>query len=241
MKKYGIVMGVILLCLVGCKAKQASHTEGGKESMTQKEYNQDTKEEKGKEQKKESQEIDMFFQLMEEDVVGDEKSVSWDGTQATVIDDVYDSTEISDGRFEMSGREIATVAGVFEFAYPNTLKQVSIKSGQAEDYYLTAENVEIRIQQIEYASEKKNLDENLKYRNIDASSLSEHQTKYFNQYALYMGMVDTDEGCYAGYTLVFESNLAKRSYRISVDGIGNMADIKATAVYVMNHFDVLFE
>ena len=53
-------------------------------------------------------------------------------------------------------------------------------------------------------------------------------------------MVDTNDKNYAGFILIFESELADRAYQISCSGIGYIKDIQTNSIDIMNHFDVLF-
>jgi ribonucleotide monophosphatase NagD (HAD superfamily) len=59
-------------------------------------------------------------------------------------------------------------------------------------------------------------------------------------YELFVGKEETDKGTYVGYVLVFRSALKdKKTYKISVTGIGSLEDIKVCAFDIMNHFNVL--
>ena len=174
--------------------------------------------------------LEQFYKLVEEDKTGDKKSVYWDGKSASMVEDEFDSLDISDGRGMITGTERTGIPDVFELNYPNSIENVVLTSDSEEDYHLTADVVDIRIQLVDFHSNKQ----------IDASILSKHQTKYFEDYKLYVGLIKTEEETYAGYTLLFESNLNNKSYMISVAGIGNLEDIKMNALYIMNHFDVSY-
>lgn len=181
-----------------------------------------------------------FFSLVEADQQGDEKSVYWDGKKASVIDDEFDSAQIDDGRTLGEGYETAGVPDMFSFQYPNDMKLAEIKSESAEEYCLEAENLEILVRQIDFEKETEAMKNNTNYQMIATEFFPEYVTKYFEQYQLYIGFTDTQNARYAGYTLLFQSNLADRSYQITVAGIGNMEEIRLRALYIMDHFEVLF-
>ena len=184
--------------------------------------------------------LEQFYKLVEEDKTGDKKSVYWDGKSASMVEDEFDSLDISDGRGMITGTERTGIPDVFELNYPNSIENVVLTSDSEEDYHLTADVVDIRIQLVDFHSKQEELKKDSSYKQIDASILSKHQTKYFEDYKLYVGLIKTEEETYAGYTLLFESNLNNKSYMISVAGIGNLEDIKMNALYIMNHFDVSY-
>lgn len=215
-----------VLMLAGCGAEKAEKNKEGKETM-----NISTEK---------VSETEYFHELWKEDEQGDGKSVYWDGEKAFLIEDPLDSLDITDGRLVVEGTEMKTVPGIFELHYLNKLKNVQVVSEKEDDYHLTAENMDIRVQEVDFSGEKERLDKDSGYRSMETDVLSQHQIKYFKEYGLYMGLADTEKGRYAGYTLIFKSELNGKSYKLSVLGIGNMEDIKMHALYVMNHFEVLF-
>lgn len=218
---------IIFVILVGCKVP-GERCESKEDSMVE-------------EQNIVKGEVENFFYLMEQNEVGDGKSVYWDGISATEVEDEFDSSDLQDGRWNISGEQVITVGDIFEFAYPDSLDSITVLSDSAEDYHLYTEEYDVHIQQISYEEEVQDASKEENLKRIEEELLSEHQTKYFEEYQLYLGIVDTEKGNYAGYTLFFKSNLADRAYCISVNGTGNMEDIKIVALYVMNHFEVLFE
>lgn len=184
--------------------------------------------------------LEQFYKLVEEDKTGDKKSVYWDGKSASMVEDEFDSLDISDGRGGITGTERTGIPDVFELYYPDSIENVVLTSDSEEDYHLTTDVVDIRIQLVDFHSKQEELKEDSSYKEIDGGILSKHQTKYFENYKLYVGLIKTGEETYAGYTLLFQSNLNDKSYMISVAGIGNLEDIKINALYIMNHFDVSY-
>lgn len=189
----------------------------------------------------EQQQIEEFFELMEQNEYGDKKSVYWDGTSAKEVADEQDSSDVQDGRWNIEKCETITVEDMFEFIYPGDIDEVTLRSVMPENYHMSAPDLDVRIQQIEYDEAIKAAEKRTSLRKVEGEELSQNQTKYFKDYALYLTVTDTGKENYAGYQLFFESNLTDRAYSISVTGLGNMDDLKVTAFYIMNHFEVLFE
>ncbi len=183
-----------------------------------------------------------FLELVKEDVFGDEKSIYWDGTTASIKEDPLDSIAIDDGRYGERTLEEVTVSNKFELYYPDDLQDVEIVSETTEDYHMTAKNKNIYVRSVDYETEIKQLTESEDFLAIDKTQLSEHKTYFFEDYELFVGKEETDKGTYVGYVLVFRSALKdKKTYKISVTGIGSLEDIKVCAFDIMNHFNVLFD
>lgn len=72
--------------------------------------------------------------------------------------------------------------------------------------------------------------------------ISEYRAKHFRDYKTYVGVKEIDETKKAGFVLLFEndSEIADRSYKVEVYGMGNMNRIKKVALTVMNSFLVLW-
>lgn len=186
--------------------------------------------------------IDTFFKLMDEDKVGDKKSVYWDGNAATMVDDEFDDPDIVDFPMLIKGSKNYRVDKLIECIYPETFELVDIDSDQLDKCHFIDEEheLEIFIQQIDYGHEVKSCDSNLDYKKTDKSILADYQTCYFKKYKLYIGIKEINEIKKAGYVLLFESDLADRSYMIEVYGLGDMEVIKENALFVMNGFHVLW-
>lgn len=184
--------------------------------------------------------IENFHQLMKEDVAGDGKGVYWDGESASVIDDELDQSDIDDGRNVFTDATTVKLPLIFEYSYPNELEDVTVVNDDAKDYHVTAKDYDIRIELVDYNNAVEKMAENDNFTEIDKSALSANQTKYFDDYYLYRGIVNTANGDYAGYVLLFESNLDDRQYKITCSGLGLVERIRMTAFYIMNHFEVLF-
>lgn len=185
-------------------------------------------------------EVQNFHNLMAADEVGDKRSVYWDGSKATSEEDELDDLSIDDGRGVIDGTQTITIPMVFEFEHTNSLQDVVVESDNEEDYHIEAKNYDIRIERIDYEAEKENMASDSNFVQTTEIVLADYQTKYFKEYELYYGIVQTDRGTYAGYSLIFDSALDDRAYRITCSGIGCMEDIRTEAFYIMNHFDVLF-
>ena len=229
MKKRWYLIVLAALMLVACDSNKSEKNKEGNENM--KEIEKSTKN---------GNEWENFYQLLKEDKEGDKKSIYWDGNTASIIDDEFDSFDISDGRGEITGTKTVTVPGVFELYYPDNLEDIVTVSDKENSYHLTGKNLDIQVQEIDFKSEQKKLEEKTDYKKIKSDILSEHQRKYFKDFELYVGIADTDNGAYAGYTLLFESSLNDKAYSLSVLGIGNLEEIKMNALYIMNHFEVIF-
>lgn len=184
--------------------------------------------------------IENFHKLMNEDAGGDRKGVFWDGESASVVDDELDQSDIDDGRNVFTGATTVKLPLNFEYSYPNELEDVTVVNDDAKDYHVNAKDYDIRIELVDYNNAVEKMAVNDNYIEIDKSALSANQTKYFDDYHLYRGIVNTANGDYAGYVLLFESNLADRQYKISCSGLGLVERIRMTAFYIMNHFEVLF-
>ncbi len=224
MKKSWLCVMIILLILAGCGCNNNGDNTEGDLGMKDKELEQGD-----------------FFELVKEDVFGDEKSIYWDGTKASLRDDPLDSTEIDDGRYGERVLQQVTVPNKFELYYPDSLQDKEIVCETAENYHIIAKDMNIYVHQVDYEKEKKQLAESASYLAIDKMQLSEHSTKYFDDYELFVGKEETDKGIYVGYVLLFKSALGeKNTYKISVTGIGSLEDIKVCAFDIMNHFTVLF-
>ena len=186
-------------------------------------------------------EVQNFHNLMEADEVGDKKSVYWDGRKAILEEDELDDLNINDGRGMIEGTQTVTIPTVFEFTYTNSLKDVIVENNSEENYHIEAQNYDIRIELIDYEVETEKMASDANFAKITDSVLSERHTKYFKEYELYSGIVQTARGDYAGYSLIFDSAVDDRAYRITCSGIGCMENIRMEAFEIMNHFYVLFE
>lgn len=226
-----IILIAVLICFT-ITACASNKEENGK--MT----NQDTELEISS--NNEQNNIENYHRLMEEDVTGDGMSVYWDGKAASVVEDQFDQNDIEDGRSVINGATSVKLPLLFEYSYPNHLEDVTVVSDNAENYHVKAKDYDIRFELVDYKNAVEELKQNNNLREIDKSNLSENQTKYFKDYHLYQGIINTQSGDYAGYVLVFESNLDDRQYKISCSGLGLIENIKITAFYIMNHFEVLF-
>ena len=116
--------------------------------------------------------LEQFYKLVEEDKTGDKKSVYWDGKSASMVEDEFDSLDISDGRGMITGTERTGIPDVFELNYPNSIENVVLTSDSEEDYHLTADVVDIRIQLVDFHSKQEELKKDSSYKQIDASILS---------------------------------------------------------------------
>lgn len=225
MKKITLISLMLLTTLTGCSTGMGNQYRN--EMVKETEMGQ--------------QQIEEFFDLMEQSKSGDEKSVYWDGASAKEVADEQDSADVQDGRWNIEKCETITVEDMFEFVYPGDIDEVTLRSEMPEDYHMSAPDLDIHIQQVEYEEAIQAAEKRTSLRKIEGEELSQNQTKYFKDYALYLSVTDTGDEIYAGYQLFFESNLADRAYSISVTGLGNIEELKITALYIMNHFDVLFE
>lgn len=185
-------------------------------------------------------EVENFHNLMAEDKSGDKKSVYWDGSKATFEEDVYDDPNINDGRAVIEGTQSIKIPLVFELVYTNYLKDVVVENDNEENYHIEAKNYDIRVELIDYKEEKEKMASDSNFAQIIEPVLADYQTESFKEYELYSGIVTTSRGDYAGYSLIFDSALDNRAYRVTCSGIGCMNDIRQEAFYIMDHFDVLF-
>ena len=176
--------------------------------------------------------IENFHKLTKEDIIGDRKGVYWDGESASVVEDELDQSDIDDGRNVFSGATTVKLPLIFEYSYPNDLEDVTVVNDDAKDYHVTAKDYDIRIELVDYNSAVEKMAENDNFIEIDKSALSVNQTKYFDDYHLYRGIVNTEQGDYAGYVLIFESNLDDRQYKITCSGLGLVERIRMTAFYI---------
>lgn len=222
MKKYYVIFVFIFLLLLSA----CQNEEGGNE--------------KEMEKKEAMNPAEYLNVLIDEEKDGDGKSVYWNGKEAIVKDDPYDVKDIDDGRFTIQGRKIVSIPQVFQFEYPDFLQNVAVEKDSEEYYYIASQNFDICIELIDYEDREEVLDSNLNYKIVEDEILSKDQIKYFKRYKLYRGVVDTNDKNYAGFILIFESELADRAYQISCSGIGYIKDIQKNAIDIMNHFDVLF-
>lgn len=232
MKKSVVVTVLASFCLASCGVKPEGSDTGVK-GMTE-------KVEEVVQTENQRSEIENFQKLMSEEVEGDRKSVYWDGSHAVMREDPLDIADIQDGRYVIEGVQKVTIPDTFEFSYPNALENVVVESKKEEDYHITAKDYDIQIKRIDYEEEKEKIASDPAYVRIEEEVLSPNQTKYFKSYELYEGIVNTSGGTYAGYTLLFESELDHRAYLIGCSGIGYLYDIRQVGFYIMNHFDVLF-
>jgi len=99
---------------------------------------------------------------------------------------------------------------------------------------------EIYVQQISYADETSILKEDDNYIEIDSLGIREDRLKYFKDYKTFVGIKEINGKKKAGFVLLFESALADRSYMIEVYGLGNMSIINQEALFVIDHFEVLW-
>lgn len=229
-KLYMVIMLIFILVISACGSEEG----GNQKTMKEKENVNITEQE---ESISPAQHLNV---LIKEEEDGDGESVFWDGEKAFVKNDPYDEKDIDDGRFVIEGKKTVLMPQVYQLEYPDSLQNDIVEKDSEEYCHITAEDFDICIELIDYEDRKKVLDNNHNCEIVKEEILSKNQTKYFKRYEVYSGIIDADGKNYAGFILIFESELADRSYQITCSGIGYMKDIQKNAIYIMNHFDVLF-
>lgn len=224
--KYLLVMVVSTLLLTGCTSGQKG-LKGDVISVTE-----------DKSVKSDNQ-LEELYKLLQEDKSGDKKCVKWDGNRASTEEDELDSNDIVDGRSFSSGTKSYRVEKLIECYYPNDYEQVDIDEEYPDNCHFTNGSRDIFVSQIQYSDEIAQFDNDENYRE-EIINLREDRTKYFKNFKTYIGLKEIDGTKKAGFVLLFESDLADRSYKIEVYGLGNVNSIKAEAISVMNKFDVLW-
>ncbi len=189
---------------------------------------------------KEMSAITSLYSLLKESKKGDGKSVYWDGKEAAISEDNLDLDNILDGRSVSEGIEKYTADKLIECNYLIGFTQVDIAESHPDCCHFVNGKDEILINRVNYVEEVAHIDEDDNYMEIDFMGIRENRMKYFKNYKTYLGISELSGEKKAGFTLVFESELADRSYKIEVYGIGNMSELKSEALEVMNGFDVLF-
>ena len=174
--------------------------------------------------------------LLEQDREGNKKSVYWDGKEASLIADELDSKFITDGRGWGSYSKV-DILNEYEFSYYDNEKPFNIVSDDTTNYILESENQRIIISEIDYNTEKEQLDNNNNFRQTDKLKIREDVVYLFEEYETYSCTVDN----YAGYTILIKSKLNNKSYNITCVGIGMLPDIKLQAQEILNSFDVYVE
>ena len=165
--------------------------------------------------------------------------MEWDGKTAKMVKDELDA-DVEDGRYVSEGYNTYTADQLMECDYPIGYEQIDLDEKQPDHCHFINGDREIMIQQISYTDEVDQFEKDENYHIYDGLWLRDDVTEYFKNFKTYVGIKERKGVKKAGYVLLFESNLADRSYKIEVYGIGNMSDIAIDAYFVMNHFDVVW-
>ena len=185
--------------------------------------------------------IENFHELCKKDVEGDKQSIYWDGMEASLKEDKFDEKGISDGQSVIEGTEEIIVEGAFSFPIDIAHEKATVVRDEAEHYIVEIDHYVVMVELIDYAEVKAQMEKSVNYEKTTEIPLMNYQTMYFKQYETYCGIITIEDKHYAGYSLILDSGLADKSYRVSVCGTGYLNTIQSEASNIMNHFDVFFE
>lgn len=226
-----ILLGIVLIAN-GCVTGQKDNT--GDQNLT---IEQVVDYDKDIENKKPAE---ILCSLINEDKKGDKKSVYWDGTSAKIRENNDDANDRDDGKY-IEAIKPYKAEDLIAFNYPMGLEQVDIIDDQPDICHFTGKNVDIFICPIDYEEESERLDESVNYSVLESMGIREDTLYFFKDYKTYVGIKKLNESEEAGFALLFinDSEIANRSYKVEVYGMGNMDYVKEVALTVMNSFRVL--
>ena len=174
--------------------------------------------------------------LINQDIIGNRKSVYWDGKEASLVKDELDDLTLTDGR----GWGIYSKVDIldnYEFSYFDNKNDYKTVSDDPANYILESEDQRIVVKEIDYYTEKEKLDTDENFRQTDKLKLKEDRLKLFEEYQTYTCILDN----YAGYTIIFKSELNGKSYNITCVGKGILPNIELQAKEVTNSFRVYID
>ncbi len=230
MKKKMIPVILLSLALAGCTSNTSDPEAGGYEDTSSPAAGS----------YEDMSDAEKLQALLEEDEDNDRKAVYWDGTDSSSEEDEEDDPEISDGRSGPGTYQTYLAEQLIECIYPEEYEQINQDPDQPDSCHFVKGDTEIFVSPISYTEEKAGLEEDENYVETDSFRPSENATKYFENYATFVGIREIDGVKKAGFVLILESNLAQRSYKIETYGLGNMTEIAMAEVFVVNGFDVKF-
>lgn len=221
-----LVLSSVVALTTGCTSKQE---EPAKPQVVDDKKNEDS-----------SDPLATLYGMIQEDAAGDGKSVIWDGESAVTEDDAQDAAGVDDGGYGFETFDSYVADQLIECVYPTGFEQVSVDAAQPDKCHFAKDDDELFVSPVDYEAETALYDGDDNYIEIDNMGLREDTTKYFTNYKTYFGMKELGGVTKAGYVLIFESNLADRSYKVEVYGLNNMSAVKVEALEIMNQFEVLF-
>lgn len=215
-----------LLFLVGCRPK--------KEIVQEQWGNKIEKEEKTA---MAENNIEEFHKFMEEDKSGDKKSVLWDGTRASIIDDILDDKEIEDGRGGIYVNKMLHPEETWmaEIILPTEESETELISDTQQDYFIKGQEFQLRIEKVDFDTACQELQNEKTHKKIERALINEKTRNRFKRICLYRGMIDSKAARLAGYTFIVEGYTGS-SYALQYYGTGNMAEVAVYASQLFNHF-----
>ena len=190
-----------------------------------------------------------FHELLAQDKEGDRKSIEWNAVtkKATLVKDELDNKSILDGRGYGLYNKV-DIDEEYQFTYKDNEKpekKFKVLNNNPSNYILSSANQRIEIQEIDYNTEKdkltdpKNIEQ---YQPTDTLYIKEDRVNLFKEYEVFSSIIDIPETnkAYAGYTIIFTSELNNKSYKITCTGEGLLPDIQLQTEEIINSFRVYF-
>lgn len=184
-----------------------------------------------------------FFKLVDSDKENDKKSVYWDGSKASIVEDKMDDKSIIDGRFglRMMPDEIKNEAWTIRI---DTYKsEYDIVSSNVNNFVVeTSDNEDLKL----YCSIEKldksydeactELDSDNDWRKTSLKYKIMGSSYGVDDFTLYLG-VDRGEGK-AGHTCIIKG-INGDAYKIKFIGIGKLNDILGLSANTLGTFDMI--